>query len=583
MKNDVKDRFIMKKTLHLLLCYVLFWQCQNAPQTSSKLFLPEGFESTVFVDSIAETTRHIAVSSEGYVYTKFKKTSKEGALAAIKDKNGDGIADEVVKFAKDSSIVGRGYATAARIYKGYIYFSSELAVYRYKLDPKHLVPQGALETVVIDDHPHGMHEHIGKPIAFDNKGRLYVPFGAPSNTCQNPKRTPQKPGMDPCPQLEKHGGIWVFDAEKLNQTQADGKKYATGIRSIVGLDWNPQDETLYAVVHGRDDLFRLWPERYTPWQSAMLPSEEFLKIEEGDNFGWPYCYYDQIQQKRILSPEYGGDGNEVGRCEDFKTPIMGFPGHWAPNDLVFYQGDAFPEYYKNGAFIAFHGSTNRAPYPQSGYFIGFIPFKEGKPTGTFDVFADGFAKVDPIVNVRDAVYRPMGIAFAPDGSMYIGDTEKGRIWRVQFTGDKTQFGMQNLAQMEDRKQLSHIRTPDFEKDNLTEKNITEGQQIYNTYCMACHQSNGKGASGRFPPLNKTDWVVGDKERLVHLILNGMEGPIKVNGEDYNGLMPQHAFLNDDQIAKVLTYIRTHFGNNASPISANEVKKYRTSNVKTNKK
>ena len=92
--------------------------------------------------------------------------------------------------------------------------------------------------------------------------------------------------MDPCPQLERHGGIWVFDAEKLNQTQADGYKYATGIRSIVGLDWNPQDQTLYAVVHGRDDLFRLWPEHYSPWQSAMLPSEEFLKIEEGDDFGF---------------------------------------------------------------------------------------------------------------------------------------------------------------------------------------------------------------------------------------------------------------------------------------------------------
>lgn len=583
MKCEIKTHFTLRQALILLSCCLLFLQCRNAPQTVSKLVLPIGFESTVFIDSIVETTRHIAVSSEGNVYTKFKKTSKEGALAALKDLNGDGIADEVVKFAKDSSIVGRGYATAARIYKGYLYFSSELAVYRYKLDPKHLVPQGPLETVVIDDHPHGMHEHIGKPIAFDNKGRLYVPFGAPSNTCQNPKRTPQKPGMDPCPQLERHGGIWVFDAEKLNQTQADGYKYATGIRSIVGLDWNPQDQTLYAVVHGRDDLFRLWPEHYSPWQSAMLPSEEFLKIEEGDDFGWPYCYYDQMQQKRILSPEYGGDGNSIGRCENFKTPIMGFPGHWAPNDLVFYQGDAFPDYYKNGAFIAFHGSTNRAPYPQSGYFIGFIPFKDGKPTGTFDVFADGFAQIDPIVNVRDALYRPMGIAFAPDGSMYIGDTEKGRIWRVKFTGDKTTFGSQNLAKMEARKLLSHIRTPDIKKDNLTEKNSSEGQQIYNTYCVACHQSNGKGASGRFPPLNKTDWVVGDKERLVHLILNGMEGPIKVNGEDYNGLMPQHAFLKDDQIAKVLTYIRTHFGNEASPLSVAEVKKYRTSNSKTTKK
>ena len=97
--------------------------------------------------------------------------------------------------------------------------------------------------------------------------------------------------------------------------------------------------------------------------------------------------------------------------------------------------------------------------------------------------------------------------------------------------------------------------------------------------MACHQSNGKGASGRFPPLNGTDWVIGDKERLVHIILNGMEGEIEVNGEIYDGVMPQHSFLNDDQIADVLTYIRTNFDNQASSLSAEEVEKFRETFVK----
>jgi mono/diheme cytochrome c family protein len=88
-----------------------------------------------------------------------------------------------------------------------------------------------------------------------------------------------------------------------------------------------------------------------------------------------------------------------------------------------------------------------------------------------------------------------------------------------------------------------------------------------------------GASGRFPPLKGTDWVTGDKKRLVHLILNGMEGEIEVNGEIYNGLMPQHSFLNDDQIANVLTYIRTNFGNRASSLSVEEVKRFRKINIK----
>ena len=144
---------------------------------------------------------------------------------------------------------------------------------------------------------------------------------------------------------------------------------------------------------------------------------------------------------------------------------------------------------------------------------------------------------------------------------------------------ESQIKKNPLAQMEERKNLSHIRTPDIIKDRIEPKDMAIGQKIYNQYCMACHQSNGKGASGRFPPLNATDWVIGDKERLVHLILNGMEGEIEVNGEIYNGLMPQHSFLNDDQIADVLTYIRTHFDNKATIITAEEVEKFRKSNKK----
>jgi mono/diheme cytochrome c family protein len=260
----------------------------------------------------------------------------------------------------------------------------------------------------------------------------------------------------------------------------------------------------------------------------------------------------------------------VGRCDQFEKPLMGFPGHWAPNDLLFYQGNQFPERYKQGAFVAFHGSTNRAPYPQSGYFIGFIPFNNGVPTGEWEVFADGFAGVDPIVNVSDAIYRPMGISMGPDGSLYIADTEKGKIWRIMYKGNKEQFGADQLAVMEKRKELSHIRTPDKINDNLDKDVVVGGEKIFNVYCAACHQKDGKGASGRFPPLGGTHWVTGDKNRLISILLKGLEGSIEVNGETYINAMPQHSFLSDQEIANVLTYIRQNFGNRASEITASEV-------------
>lgn len=539
---------------------------------NGKLILPDQFEAIVVVDSLKGRARHIAINDNGDIYVKSRFSEPTGRNVALRDTTHDGKADIIDSFGTYEN--ESSYGTAMRVYNGYLYFSSELSVYRQKLSPGKLIPEGEIEQIVVDDHAHGMHEHIAKPICFDDKGNLYVPYGAPSNACQETNRTPASPGIDPCPQLADHGGVWRFDANKTGQTQKDGHKYATGIRSVVAMEWNHADQSLYVVMHGRDDLLRLWASIYTPWQSAVLPSEEFLKVSDGADFGWPYCYYDQIKEQKVLAPEYGGDGDSIGRCNEFEKPLMGFPGHWAPNDLFFYTGNQFPERYKSGAFIAFHGSTNRAPYPQSGYFIGFIPFENGKPTGAWEVFADGFAEVDPIVNVSDAIYRPMGIAMGPDGSLYIAETEKGKIWRIIYKGDKAEFGKEQLAKMEDRKSLSHIRTPDKINDNLEKDIIAGGEKIFSIYCATCHQKDGKGASGRFPPLAGTDWVTGDKKRLIGVILNGLDGNIVVNGETFINAMPQHSFLSNEEAANVLTYIRQNFGNKATEITPEEVKAVR---------
>lgn len=571
--------------LAALLIIITLSQCKDkislppGDPDNGGLFLPDGFEALVVIDSTGRG-RHLAVNDNGDIYVKLRFSKEGGSNVALRDTTGDGKADIFQTFGdyEDEGSLANGM----RIHDGYLYYSSARVIYRNKLKPGQLIPDSEMETVLTDDHEHGIHWHITKPVSFDDKGNMYVPFGTPSDACQDLEETPEglpgSPGMDPCPELEQHGGIWKFKANTLNMTQKDGELFATGIRSVVAMDWNAADEHLYVVMHGRDNLHRLFPNIYSSWESAVLPSEEFIKVTEGSDFGWPYCYYDQLQEKKVLGPEYGGDGKTAGRCADCDLPVMGFPGHWAPNDLFFYTGDQFPGRYKNGAFVAFHGSTNRAPYPQAGYFVAFIPFLNGQPTGEFEVFADGFAGQDPIVNVSDAEFRPMGLAMGPDGSLYVSDSRKGKIWRIMFKGQKDSFGSQELAAMEERKLLSHIKTPDPVDDNLEKGELAEGAQIYNTYCAVCHQRDGMGAAGRFPPIASTDWVSGDKRRLIDIVLNGLEGEITVNGERYNSVMPPHHFMEDEEIATLLTYIRQNYGNTASAVTVQEVGEVRNNSL-----
>jgi glucose/arabinose dehydrogenase/mono/diheme cytochrome c family protein len=536
-----------------------------ADSDNGGLFLPDGFRALVVVDSLKGQARHIAVNSNGDIYVKARNHFLNGGYGniALRDTNGDGKADIITPFGKYD---GHTYGTAMRIHDGYLYFSSELMVYRMKLKRGQLIPDSKMDTIVIDKPPY--HEHQTKPLAFDNKGHIFVGWGAGSNAGQEKNRQPGSPGIgDPNspdrgnPWLIDHGGIWMFDANKTNQHQTDGVRYATGLRSLVAMDWDPKSKSLYTVAHGRDDMRMLWPDIYTPWQSAMQPAEEFFKVNEGLDGGWPYYYYDGIKGKKLLNPEFGGDQIKEGNGAKLTQPMMSFPAHFAPNDLLFYKGKQFPAHYKNGAFVAFHGSTDRAPYPQAGYIVAFVPFKDGQPSGPWEVFADGFAKVDPIVNVSNAIYRPMGLAEGPDGSLYVSDTEKGRIWRIMYIGDKKTFATAQLAAMEKRKMTArNIKTPDEIKDNLF-KDMPTTSLVYSTYCVACHQSDGKGDGNRFPPLAQSDWVNYNTPRLINVVLNGLKGPVQVKGLSYNEVMPGHgSFLSDDQIAEVLTYIKSNFNN-----------------------
>ena len=412
----VRSTFVV---VFVLACTALF------AGDTTQLKLPSGFNVITLIDSLAKN-RHIAVNTNGDIYVKIEALREGKGILVFREKNGK--AELVNSFG---TFAGSGIA----IKKGYLYTTSDDEVFRFKFNDKNEIDSTQVPEKIITKLVNKK-QHAAKTITLDDAGNIYVNIGAPSNSCQIKDRENGSLGQNPCHILDSAGGIWQFKADKLNQTYADGVHYASGIRNAVGIFWNSTLNDLFATQHGRDGLFQMFPKLYSEQEGAELPAEELLRVKKGANFGWPYCYYDEFQHKKILAPEYGGDKKKTGKCSLVDTPAIAFPGHWAPNALLFYTGDQFPAKYKNGAFIAFHGSWNRAPLKQKGYNVAFIPFKDGKPSGPYEIFAENFKGAEELDSPGDAVTRPCGLAQGPDGSLYISDDVKGSLWKIVYSDKK---------------------------------------------------------------------------------------------------------------------------------------------------
>lgn len=414
---------ISKSFLPILLLFSLPFSALAQETTPT---VPDGFSISVFADGL-DGIRGLAVSGEGVVYGRIRK----GGIVAMQDKDGDGMAEKVETFS-DSTGEGSGIG----IHNGYLYYSTNSSVHRYKLEPGKALPKGKPEDIVLGLGDRG--QHNSKMFTFDEQGRIYVEVGSPSNSLGKPDRAPGAEGLsdeEVDKFLEEFGGIWRFSASKKGQHQKDGYHYSTGHRHILSLAWVPDVEAIFAVQNGRDVINVVDP-TFSVEYNAERVAEEMHVIRPGDDLGWPYTYYDPIDGVRLLSPEYGGDGVKQPELGKFKDPDIAFPAHWAPMQLAMYYGEQFPDRYQNGAFVAFHGSWNRAP-EQKGYNVCFIPVDDGgMPLGTYEVFADGFIGKEVIVSPGEADFRPMGVAVGPDGSLYIGSDKGGRVWKVSYRGDE---------------------------------------------------------------------------------------------------------------------------------------------------
>ena len=574
--------------LILIISLVPFYAFSQITQTSQTLSAPDslvkaptGFKVTILAERLGRT-RHLVVTPQNDIYVRLARRVNGAGTLLLHEENGKAE----LKYG-----FGRFGGTGVFLKDGYLYTASNSEIFRYKLDAdNHVIDTAAPERIVTGLVDKGTHET--KSIMMDAQGNMYIPIGCPSNSCQEADRQKGSLGRKGCPLLDSAGGVWMFKPDKKDQTYADGVRYATGLRNVVGVDWNYQTNTLYVMQHGRDQLNTIFPDLYNQKDNAELPAECMYALNKGDNAGWPYIYYDPFQKKKMMAPEYGGDGKKEGGSE-FIDPVAAFPAHTAPNAILFYTGNQFPERYKNGAFIAFHGSWNRAPEPQAGFFVVFQPFKDGKPAGQWEVFADNFAGSPEKVASGRVDHRPCGLAQGPDGSLYVTDDLRGTLYKITYNiptpvksvnalktastktvakpGTVTASAKKPAAAGKPTAKSTPVKTTAVTA--VANTSSVAGKQVYMQGCVTCHQLDGGGVVNMSPSLVKAKFVSGSKTPLINVVLKGLSQK-EIDGEHYSNPMPNFKHLTDRQIADVLTYIRGSFGNKATAVTAAEVTRVR---------
>ncbi len=321
------------------------------PQNDSGLKLPAGFCATIFADGIGHA-RHLVVAPNGVVYVNTwsgpllrQRHAARGRLPgrAARTPPARGRRTSISVSVRPCRAAARA-APASASTRAACSPKSTTRSYAMRCRRARSFRSGPAVPIVTGlplggDHP--MH-----PFTIDSDGSLYIDVATATNACQVQNRTPKSPGIDPCTELETRGGIWRYDANKTNQAFSPAERFATGIRNAEGFAIDAAGH-IFVTQHGRDQLHANWPDLYKPEEEATQPAEELLLLRQGGDYGWPECYYDAMQGKLVLAPEYGGDGGKkVGPCATKSAPIAAFPAHWAPNAMALYDKQQFPAHYR---------------------------------------------------------------------------------------------------------------------------------------------------------------------------------------------------------------------------------------------
>jgi glucose/arabinose dehydrogenase len=337
--------------------------------------VPAGFQINVFARDFKEP-RWLAVAPNGDL---FLADSSAGKVFILRDPKNTGGAQENEVFAEK---LDRPFGIA--FHDDYVYIGNTDAVLRFHYDPKTSKRTGEAEKLM--DLPHG--GHWTRALAFTADGKnLYVSIGSESNI-----------------RIEddaRRAAVTICDPDGKN-----ARLYATGLRNPVGLALEPKTKTLWTTVNERDGL------------GDDLPPDYFTSVQDGGFYGWPYSYIGENVDPRVnpQKPEL------VAKAI---VPDVLLGAHHAPIQFAFYTATQFPEKYRGGAFVAEHGSWNRAT--RAGYRIAFVPFKDGKPSGDPEPFLTGLIP-DPSGSRVNG--RPAGVAVAKDGSLLVSDDGAAVIYRI---------------------------------------------------------------------------------------------------------------------------------------------------------